>query len=462
MQVRELKNEGLSHEMEITIPATDIDSLVDVKLKEVGKTMKMPGFRPGKVPLKLLKQKYGKAVLGEVLEKAVNDASEKVLKDRNLRAALRPDIEVKTFDEGEDLIYTMKVQVLPKIEIRSFKGAKFEKLTAKPDDKSVRDALERIAKNQGSTKKIETARAAKEGDTLVMDFHGRTADDNKEHPGMHAHGHRLKLGSGQFIPGFEDQLIGKKTGEKVEVKLDFPKDYGAKELAGRSAIFGVDIHEIHEDSEATIDDEFAKSLGLDDLKALEKAIAEQLQKELDSQGRMVLKKSLLDYLDDTHKFEVPAGMVDLEYNNVLQQIEMDQKRQGKEGALSDVEKEELKQISERRVRLGLTLAEIGNQNNIKVADPELQRAVIVEAQRYPGQEKDVFEYYSKNPYALESLRAPLFEEKVVDYILELSEVTGKETTSEALMKMLEEEEPYGAKKKDGDEKSTKAKKPAKK
>ncbi len=455
MQVKELKQDGLSHEMEITIPATDIDSLVDVKLKEVSKTIKMPGFRPGKVPLKLLKQKYGKAVLGEVLEKAVNDASEKVLKDKSLRAALRPDIEVKSFDEGKDLIYTMKVEVLPKIEIKSFKGAKFEKLVAKPDSKSVKEALERIAKAQGGTKKVEGTRATKDGDTVIIDFHGRTADDNQEHPGMHSHGHRLKLGSGQFIPGFEDQLIGKKAGDKVEVKLGFPENYGAKELAGRPAIFDVDIHEIHEDAEAEINDEFAKSLGLEDVKALEKAVEEQLGKELESQSRLALKKSLLDYLDETHKFQVPAGMVDLEYNNVLQQIEMEQRRNGKDGNLSDEEKEELKQISERRVRLGLTLAEIGNQNKLTVPDTDLQRAVIMEAQRYPGQEKDVFEYYSKNPHALESLRAPLFEDKVVDYILELSEVTEKDATPEDLAKALEEEEPYGGKKEGGKSKAKK-------
>ncbi|MCC6597340.1 MAG: trigger factor [Alphaproteobacteria bacterium] len=455
MEVKELKSKGLSRELEVTIPANDIDRRVDARLLEVGKTVKMPGFRAGKVPMTMLKQRYGKAVMGEVLEAAVNETSTKALEERNLRPAAQPKIEVKEFDDGKDLIYTLSLEILPEFKIADFKGVKLEKPVAKPDEKSLKESLERIAANNGGTQEVTTKRGAKNGDTLVIDFHGRTADDNKEHPGMHSHAHNLELGSNQFIPGFEDQLVGAKSGEKVEVKVKFPENYGAKELAGREAIFDVDVQQIREPAESKVDDELAKSLGLEDLAALKKAVEEQLQKELDQHSRMNLKKSLLDHLDETHKFEVPPTMLEMEFENIIQQVEHERQRTGEEAALSDAEKEEFREISERRVRLGLILSEIGRQNNITVADADLQRAVITEAQRYPGQEKQVFDFYSKNRQALESLRAPLFEEKVVDYILELAEVSEKKMTAEELIAALEEEADAEAKPKKKAAKSTK-------
>ncbi|MGB0718906.1 MAG: trigger factor [Bdellovibrionales bacterium] len=473
MKVKELKVEGLSHELEITIPANDIDARVDAKLVEVGKTIKMPGFRPGKVPLKMLKDRYGKAVLGEVLEAAVNETSAQAMEDKKLRPAMQPKIEVKSkdFGDGNDLVYTVAVDVLPSFKLADFKGAKLTKPVAKASDKDIDEALEKIAANNIGTKKIEGDRKTKEGDTVVMDFHGRTADDNKAHDGMHAHGHKLKLGSGQFIPGFEDQLIGQKAGDKVEVKVSFPENYGAQELAGREAIFDVDIHEIHEDAEAEINDDFAKSLGMEDVAALKKAVGEQLEKEFESQSRLNVKKALLDYLDDAHKFEIPQTMLEMEHDNILQQIEMERKRNGEDADISDDEKAEYKSIAERRVRLGLILSEIGDQNNISVADQDLQQAVIREAQKFPGQEKDVFDYYSKNRNALESLRAPLYEEKVVDFVLELAEVTEKEVSADELISMLddaaEEDKPKAkkkpaAKKADGKKEDGKEKESAKK
>ena len=442
MKIKELKSDGLSHELEITIPANDIDARMDTKLQEVGKTVRIPGFRPGKVPLKMLKDRYGKAILGEVLEALVNETSGKAMQDKDLKPAMQPKIEVtsKDFGEGNDLTYTLAVDVLPSFDLADFKKAKLTKPVAKATDQEIDDALERIAANNTATKKIETDRKTKDGDTVLIDFHGRTADDNKEHEGMHAHGHKLKIGSGQFIPGFEEQLIGQKAGEKVEVKVSFPENYQATELAGREAIFDVDIQEIHEDTEAKVDDDFAKQLGLDDVAALKKAVAEQLEKEYETQSRLAVKKDLLDFLDDAHDFEIPKGMLDMEYDNVIQQIEHERKTQGNDEEISDAEKKEFKEISERRVRLGLILAEVGNSNNITVADPELQQAVIREAQKFPGQEKEVFDYYSKNPQALESLRAPLFEDKVVDYILELADVTEKEISADELANILEEEE----------------------
>jgi len=445
MKVKELKSEGLNHELEVTIPANDIDARVDVKLEEIGKTANMPGFRPGKVPAAMLKKRYGKAILGEILEAAVNETSQQALDDKKIKPALQPKIEVKSkdFGEGNDLVYTVSVEAMPEFKVADLKAIKLTKLVTEPEDKEVNEALERIAANNQSTQVVEAKRGAKNDDIVVIDFDGRTADDDVHHDGMKAEGHQLKLGSGQFIPGFEEQLVGKKAGEKVEVKVGFPENYGAEELAGRDAIFDVEIHELREPAEAKIDDELAKSLGMDDVKALETAVKEQLQNELNGHSRMVLKKELLDALDDANKFDVPPGMLEMENTNILQQIELERQRKGEDKELSAAEKKEYEEIAERRVRLGLILAEVGNGQNIQIADAELQKAVITEAQKFPGQEKEVFDYYSKNPQALESLRAPLFEEKVVDYILELATVSEKSVSQDELLKALDEDEDEG-------------------
>jgi trigger factor len=456
MQVKELKSKGLSHELEVTVKAKDIDQWIETKLKEVGKNVRLPGFRPGKVPLDVLRKRYGKAILGEVLESAVNDSSMKALKEKGLQPALQPKIEVKSFDEGKDLTYVMALEVLPKFKVADFKGAKFEKPVAKPEAKSIQEAMERIAKQRRGSEKVEEDRASKKGDIVVIDFHGRTADDNKEHPGMHMHAHPLELGAGQFIPGFEEQLIGKKAGSKVEVKVSFPKEYHASELAGRDAIFDVEIKELRQPAEQKIDDEFAKSLGLDNLAALEKVITDQMQADYNGQSRLRVKKALLDWLDNEHDFEIPEGMVELEYGSIVQQIEREREAGGQETKLSDDDQKELREIAERRVRLGLILSEVGKSNNISVSDMELQKALIKEAQRYPGQEKAVFDFYSKNRNALETLRAPLFEDKTVDYILELAEVKEKEVSVETLLKD-EDEEAEKPKKSEGKKKAGKKK-----
>ncbi|MCD8496933.1 MAG: trigger factor [Alphaproteobacteria bacterium] len=432
MQAVVLKEQGLSREIEVTVTAKEIDERVNARLLEVVKTIQLPGFRKGKVPMSIAKQKYGRAVMGEVLELAVNETTDKVMKDKGIKPAMQPKIEVKEFDEGKDLKYSIAVEILPEIKVKDFKGLKLTKQVASPDKKAVEESLDRIAAGNTTSEAITEKRASKKDDILLIDFHGRTADDNKEHPGMHAHGHQLKLGSGQFIPGFEEQLIGKKAGEKVEVKVSFPEAYHAAELAGRDAIFDVEIHEIRAEKKGAVDDELAKRLGMKDVDALKKAVEEQLQKDLDGHSRLKLKKDLLDKLDDMHKFDVPPGMLDLEHKTIVRQVEMEQEYSGSKEKLSEADKKELLDIAGRRVRLGLILAEIGNSNKITVNDAELQRAVISEAQRYRGQEKEVFDYYSQNRQALESLRAPIFEDKVVDFILELADITEKKVSVDEL------------------------------
>lgn len=441
MQVKELKKDKLSVELEVIVTAADIEKLVDAKLEEVGKTVKIAGFRPGKVPMNILKQKYGRSVLGEVLEEAVNDTASKVISEKELRPALQPKIEVKEFDEGKDLKFVMAVELLPEFKVVDLKSLKIEKPVAKADKKAVDEALERIASSNRETEKVEEARATKTGDFLLIDFHGRTAKDDKPHPGMHAHDAQLELGSGQFIPGFEEQLVGKKVGDKVEVKVTFPEAYHASELAGQAAIFDVEVKEIRQAAKVVINDEFAKRFGMESEKDLRDAVEKQIQGEFDTFSRQKAKRQLLDTLDDGHDFELPAGMVDLEYQNILQQIRIERQADLKDGKLEldKDEEEELKAIAGRRVRLGLVLSEVGRANNIAITNEEMQRAVIAEAQRYPGQEREVFEYYTQNRNALDALRAPVYEDKVVDFILELASVTTKDVSVEDLTKADEDE-----------------------
>ena len=451
MQVKEIKNDGLSYELEVTVTASDIDSKIEDRLQEVGKTLRLPGFRPGKVPMNILKKRYSSAVMGEVLELAVNDSTAKVLKERNLRPAMQPKIEVKEFDIGKDLKYTMNLEVLPEFNVMNLKDIKAEKPVAKPEKAKIDEALERIASQNRETEVIKTARAAKKGDIVVIDFHGRTKDDNKEHEGMHGHDHELELGSNQFIAGFEEQLTGKKAGDKVAVEVTFPKPYHSEALAGREAIFDVDLKEIREAKPAEINDAFAKRLGLESEAKLRELVEKQMQTEYDQLSRLKLKRALLDALDEGHDFAVPAGMLDMEYDSILRQIKMERQAENKseEIKLEKEEEEELRAIAERRVRLGMILAEIGRANNIQVLDNELQAAVIREAQRYPGQEAQVFEFYRKNRQALESLRAPVFEEKVIDFIIELADVKDKPATVEELTSDEEDEESYLSRKKKG-------------
>lgn len=464
MQVKEVKHSGLNYELEVTVTAKDIDTHVDRRLQEVGKTLRLPGFRPGKVPMNILKKRYGRAVMGEVLELAVNDSTAKVLKDKNLRPATQPKIEVKEFDEGKDLKYTLNVEVLPEFKVMSLKDIKAEKPVAKPEKKSIDEALERIASQNRETEVVTEARPTKKGDIVVIDFHGRTKDDNKEHQGMHGHGHELELGGGQFIPGFEDQLIGKKAGDKVAVEVSFPKPYHSAELEGRDAIFDTEIKEIRVAKPAVIDDAFAKRLGFEGEAKLREAVEQQMQKEYDQLSRLKLKRSLLDALDEGHEFEVPQGMLDMEFDSILRQIKMERQAADKndEVKLEKDEEDELKAIAERRVRLGMVLSEIGRTNNIQVLDQELQAAVIREAQRYPGQEAQVFEFYRKNRQALESLRAPVFEDKVIDFIVELADVKDKPVSVEDLTAEDEDEESYLSRKKgkkgEGKAKSAKSEK----
>lgn len=441
MQVTETKAEGLIREFTVVIPAGDIEDKVTTRLDEISKTVKLPGFRPGKVPSTILRQKYGQSIMGEVLEGAVNETSQQTITDKELRPATQPKIEITKFEEGTDLEYTMAVELFPEIEIMDFKTVSLERLSVPIKDEEVQETLERIADaNKGSEPAKSKAKKVAKGNIAVIDFVGSV--DGEEFEGGAGQDYKLEIGSNTFIPGFEDQLIGLKAGEEKDVEVTFPEEYGAENLAGKDAVFKCSVKEIHTVVPAEIDDELAKKVGMETLDSLKDAIREERSKEFDQMTRQHVKKHLLDALDAGHSFELPPTLVQGESDQIWQQFEETRKNNPEQIDEDDKDKsdDELKaqylEIAERRVRLGLVLAEVGRVNTIELSPEDLNGAIMQEASRYPGQEQAVFEYFQKNPQALDSLRAPLFEEKVVDFILELANVTEKEVTSEELLNSL--------------------------
>lgn len=410
------------------------------RLTEISATVKLPGFRPGKVPMNILKQRYGQSVMGEVLERAVNDSTQKALEENGLRPAVQPKIEVKSFDEGKDLEYTMSVEILPDVELKDFAELSVEKPVAEADDAAVEEAVARLAQSQKKYQKVKRKRKARKDDQVVLNFDGRV--DGEARDGMKGEGHELVLGSNSFIPGFEDQLIGLKPDEEATITVTFPEDYHAEELAGKEAEFDVLITELRDEVEAEIDDEFAKSVGAEDLADLKAKMKERLEGEYAQFSRMRVKRTLLDALADQYEFDVPAGMLKQEFDAIWKRFEEEKAagRLSEEEAAKDEDaiKAEYNEIAERRVRLGLVLSEVGNKNEIQVSEDEVRNAMINEARRYPGQERQVIEFFQKNPQAVNSLRAPLFEDKVIDFILELAKVEETKISAEELMKEPEE------------------------
>lgn len=449
MQITQTKKEKLKCEFIVTFSPAEIDKKLSLKLEEIGKTVKLPGFRPGKIPMTLLKSKYGKAVMGEVLESAVNDSTVQAINENSLRPAMRPRIEVKKFDEASGLEYTMAIDLLPEIDVVDFTELKLEKLTAKPDAKTVKETLERISKSNRASEKVEENRAAKTGDIIVIDFDGTV--DGKPFPGMKGGDFHLELGTKSFIDTFEDQLVGVKAGDHRTVKVRFPDDYGQEQLRGVDAVFEVDVKELRVPATPKIDDEFAKGLGFEDLAKLEEAVETQIQGEYDQLARINVKRNLLDVLEERHDIDVPQGMVDAEFFGIWRQLKGEAHHDdpshqhgehcdhGKADKETAAEEKEYRDIANRRVKLGLVLAEAGRINKIEVTNQELQQAVMNEARRYPGQERQVFEFYQKNPQAVEGLKAPIYEDKVVDFILERSKINLQQVTIEELTKAVEAE-----------------------
>lgn len=469
MQIEETKNEGLTRAYAVTISAAEIEDKITAQVDDLRKKIRMPGFRPGKVPPKLIRRLHGDALRGQVMEETINETTQKLIEDKSLRPAGQPNFDVKESEAGEDVSYTLELEILPEIAVPDLAKISLEKPVAAVEDAQVEEQIEKIAENQKSYKAAAKTYKAKDGDAVVIDFVGKI--DGEAFDGGAAEDHQLVLGSGSFIPGFEDALIGVKTGEEKDVEVSFPEDYGSEELAGKAAVFETKVKEVKKPEATKVDDDFAKNLGLEDLAALKTTIAEQIEREQAQVTRTILKRRLLDALADQESFDVPPSMVDAEFQQIwsqlLEQVEDEAERETLEA--NDAEKADYKAIAERRVRLGLLLAEIGQKNDVQVKQDEVNRLISMEAQRFPGQEEMVVDFYRKNPQAMAQLRAPLYEDKVVDFILEMVTLKEKGVDREgldAIVKAQQEEDEAGLTKEEQKVKKAaapkKAKKPAKK
>lgn len=436
MQVTEVAADGLKREYKVVVAASEIQGKVDARLKKLAKTVRIPGFRPGKAPLTLLKKQYGRSVMGEVLEQTVDEGSRRAIEDHKLKPALRPKIEVTRFDDGADLEFKLDLEVLPDVPEVDVKAITLTREVVEIDPERVTKAIENLAKARRRFEPLAEPRPVADGDQVTIDFRGSI--DGEAFEGGSAEGFDLVIGSDSMIPGFEASLIGKDAGTPLTIEATFPADYGRDDLKGKTAHFEVTIREIKAAAPVVVDDDFAKELGtegLDDLKAKVKA---RLADDYKGIGRSKVKRALLDDLAERCSFGVPEGMIELEFQAIWRQLEDEMKRtESTFESMGQTEEElraEYRTIAERRVRLGLVLSDIGMKNEVKVEGAELQQAVIEQARRYPGQEKQVFEYFRDTPAALEQLRAPIFEDKVVDFLLELAQVTDVPVTIEELMK----------------------------
>ena len=446
MQVVEKTTEGLSRVIAVTIPASELVAKLDAKLKEVAPQMKLKGFRPGKVPTAHVKKTFGRDFMGEIINAELNETSQKALEQINLRPAAPAEMKLisdmdKVIKGEEDLSYEMELEVMPDFTPVDPKTLKLARPTYEASDADLDEALTELAgqaKNY-EDKKGKTAKAA-EGDQLTIDFLGKL--DGEPFEGGAAEDADLVIGSGRFIPGFEEQLTGAKVGDEKTIEVTFPADYQAANLAGKLATFDVKVKAIKAEAPSVVDEDFAKRIGLESLDKLKELLRDNLNQQYAGAARFKLKRALLDQLDEAHSFDLPPKMVDAEFDGIWQQVQADKTQGGlspeDEGKSEDQLKDEYRKIAERRVRLGLVLAEIGRANNVGVTDQELNNAIMAEARNYPGQERMVLDFYKQNPNAAAQMRAPIYEEKVVDLIFGQAETTDTPITKEELLKEEEE------------------------
>lgn len=446
MEIRDSQVKGLKHTYKATISADKIESTMQTRLVEAGSKVKIDGFRPGKAPMDLVKKRFEESVRPEVLRDLLDETVQKIIKDKNLRAAGRPSVDVDSYNIGSAMEITVSLEVLPDIKDVDLSKVKFEKLVAKADDKIVDDRLAELAKNNKKTQPLEKDRSTKKGDTVTIDFVGRTEEGPFK--GGSAKGVNLELGSNHFIPGFEDQLIGWSKGDKKTIQVTFPKDYGSSELKGKKAEFDVELTDIQETIIPTPDDAFAKTLGVKDLAELKSMIGNVVQGEYDRMSFMIAKRRTLDALDSV-KIDVPETLTKNEFKHIWNQThphnhdhcDHEHDHCDFEDEVKKADPKEIKEmetIAERRVRLGLLLAEIGRSHKVDVTKEELEKAIWEQARRYPGQSKQVYEYYQKNQSAIQSLRAPIFEDKVIEVIVKEAGIKDKVVPFATLEKEFKE------------------------
>lgn len=442
MRIAETLNEGLKREYSVHIPAAALAAKVDARAVEVAKQVRMPGFRPGKVPLNLVKKMHGTTLRGEALQAVVNESVQQLMAEHSLRPANQPQVDLDgEVAEGTDIDFKVALEVLPTIETPNVDGLTLEKLVVEPTDADLDSALKRLSDQQKSFETAPAKAKAKAGDAVLIDFEGSV--DGVPFDGGKGEGMRVELGSGQLIPGFEDQLIGAKANDQRTVKVTFPDDYNVATLKGKAAEFAVTVNEVQTVKETVLDDEFAKSLGLDTLDGLKEILKDQLSSELGNLTRTHMKRKLLDTLAAAHDFAVPQSMVDAEFDQIWQQLEHEASHEAdQEAALAglETEKPEYRRIAERRVRLGLLLSEIGQQGGVTVTPAEMNRLIAQEASRYPKERDQVIKYFQENAMAAAQLRAPLYEDKVVDYLIGKAEVTERKVDRETLTAEIESDD----------------------
>lgn len=438
MQVTETLNEGLKRGYKMILSAQALDDKVNAKLKEAQPDVELKGFRKGKVPLPLLKKQFGQRVLGEAMQESVDDAMKAHFAEKGERPAFEPDVKMANQDwkEGDDVEIEMTYEALPEIPEVDLGSLKLERMVAKADDASVDEALSNLAESAQDFKDRKKGSKAKDGDQVVIDFVGKVEGEAFE--GGTAEDYPLTLGSGSFIPGFEEQLVGVKEGEEKAVTVNFPEEYQAEHLAGKEAVFDCTVKSVKEPVAAEVNDELAQRYGAEDLNALKEQIKERLEQEYAGAARAILKRNVLDALDEKVSFDLPPTMVETEAKQIAHQIWHDENPDVQGHDHPEVEPtEEHNKLAERRVRLGLLLADLGQKAEVEVTDAEMTQAVMNQARQYPGQEREFFEFVQKNPQMRQQLRAPIFEDKVIDYVVELADVTDKEVSKDELEKAIE-------------------------
>ena len=447
MQITETSNEGLKRTLQVVVGADELGKRFSERLESIKDRVQLKGFRKGKVPVPHLKKMYGRSLMVEVVQETVKETSNQALADRKLRPAMQPNVtlpedeaEIERVLSGEaDLSYSMSFEVLPNFDLADFKGLKLEKLVADVDADAVEAAIGELIE-RSVTYTAEEGRAAEMGDQVTIDFVGKI--DGEAFEGGSAEGATVVLGKANFIPGFEEGLVGAKASDERAVEATFPEDYPVKDLAGKTAVFDVNVKEVAAPTRPEVNDEFAKSLGAENVDQLKEFVKAQIEREYGNVARQKLKRELLDQLENAHEFELPPSLVDSEFAAIWQQLEANLGQAGKtfadEGKTEEETREEYRKIAERRVRLGLVIGEIADKNELKITQDEMRRALIEQARRFPGQEKAVYEYYEKTPGALAELRAPIFEDKVVDFVLEQAQPAERKVTKDELFAKPEE------------------------
>ena len=457
MQIKETANEGLKRAYTVTIPAKEIDERITGEVKKVAPQVKMPGFRPGKVPANLVRKMHGEQLHAQTVNDLIRESVDKVMAENKLRPAMQPKVELdEGYEEGKDASLSVELEVLPEIEAPETDGLALERLTVPVTDEQVMEAVERIASNNKNYKDAAKTKKAADGDQLIIDFVGSI--DGVEFEGGKAENTPLVIGSGQFIPGFEEQLTGAKTGDKKTITVTFPEDYPAENLKGKDAQFDITVQQVKVPTETEVDDEFAKNLGLESLDKLKELLRGQLEQETAGLTRTQMKRQLLDQLAAGHDFAVPQGMVDAEFDQIWAQLQQEAAQSDDAEAMlkeMEDEKDDYRKIAERRVRLGLLLSEIGQKNGVEVNANEMNMLIQQAAQQYRAEDRERFvQYVQSEPMAAAQLRAPLYEDKVVDFLFDKAEISDREVTREELEAAIEAEE--------GAEEAPKKKAPAKK